>query len=118
VPILPRSRKRRIVTALVVVAAAALFTWEWTAAPRVKIDPQVERRLQEVHGHPLYLGRSFEGLPLRSVTPFRYSDCKPGLPVRKACDTLVVAGGHVSGTDPEQVSRAAKHLRRVGAGTR
>jgi hypothetical protein len=104
--------KRRVVTAAVVVAAIALFTWEWAAAPRVEVSKAVERELVSVRGQ-LYLGKTFEGLPLRTVDPFLYSDCVPGKPHVLPCTSLRVAGGQVTGTDTDQVNRARKHLRRV-----
>jgi hypothetical protein len=104
--------KRRLVTAAVVVAAIALFTWEWTAAPRVHISASVERKLVLAHGR-LYLGKTFEGLPLRTVDPFLYSDCVPGKPHVRPCTSVRVDGGRVTGTDPAQVRRAKKRLRRV-----
>jgi hypothetical protein len=104
--------KRRAVTAAVVVAAIALFAWEWAAAPRVHVSASVERDLRTVHGE-LYLGKTFEGLPLRSVDPFLYSDCVPRRPHVRPCTSLRVAGRTVTGTDAAQVSRAKKRLRRV-----
>ena len=97
----------------IVAAVLALFTWEWTAAPRVHTSPEVERQLGRVKGK-LYLGRSFEGLPLRTVDPFLYSDCIPGKPHVVPCHSVRVADGRVTGTDPLQVKRARSELRRVG----
>jgi hypothetical protein len=104
--------KRRVVTVAVVAAALALFTWEWAAAPRVRTSDAVERELSSVRGR-LYLGKTFEGLPLRRVDPFLYSDCLPGKPHARPCRSVLVSRGRVTGTDPAQVSRARKHLRRV-----
>jgi hypothetical protein len=104
--------QRRVVTAAIVVAVLALFTWEWAAAPRVEIDPEVRAALRGERGE-LYLGETFEGLPLRSVDPFVYSDCKPGRPHPIPCTRVVVREGRVSGTAPEQVARARRELRRV-----
>ena len=104
--------KRRVVTAAVVVAAIALFAWEWAAAPRVHVSEAVERELVSVRGQ-LYLGKTFEGLPLRTVDPFLYSDCLPGKPHVLPCTSVRVTGGRVTGTDADQVSRARKRLRRV-----
>jgi hypothetical protein len=104
--------KRRVVTAAVIAVAIALFTWEWAAAPRVQVSESVERQLGSVHGQ-LYLGKTFEGLPLRGVHPFLYSDCLPGRPHLRPCRSLRVADGHVSGTDRAQVRRARKRLRPV-----
>ena len=63
----------------------------------------------------LYLGETFEGLPLRTIHPFLYSDCVPGrkkvAPV--PCLWVRVDQGHVAGGDPEQVERARKRLRPV-----
>jgi hypothetical protein len=104
--------KRRVITVAVVVAAGAIFTWEWTAAPRVHADPQVRSELAGVRGEQ-YLGGRFEGLPLRTVRPFLYSDCLPGKPHVVACHWLRVDHGRVSGSDPAQVSRAEVKLRPV-----
>ena len=90
----------------------ALFTWEWAAAPRVHVSPGVERQLADAKGK-LYLGGSFEGLPLRTVDPFLYSDCIPGKPHVVPCHWVRVAGGVVTGVDPRQVRRARSELRRV-----
>ena len=104
--------KRRVVTAAIVVAAIALFTWEWAAAPRVHTSKAVEAQLVSVRGQ-LYLGKTFEGLPLRRVDPFLYSDCLPGKPHMRPCRSLRVSAGRVTGTDAAQVKRARKRLRRV-----
>ena len=104
--------KRRVITIAVVVAACAIFTWEWTAAPRVHADAQVRSELAGVHGRQ-YLGPRFEGLPLRTVKPFLYSDCLPGKPHVVACHWLRVSDGQVSGSDPAQVTRARAKLRPV-----
>ena len=90
----------------------AIFAWEWAAAPRVHTSPAVERELARARGE-LYLGGSFEGLPLRTVKPFLYSDCIPGRPHVVPCHWVRVAGGEVTGTDPRQVRRARSELRRV-----
>jgi hypothetical protein len=103
---------RRIVTAAVLFAVAALFAWEWTAAPRVEASEQVLAQLATVRGE-LYLGETFEGLPLRTVRPFLYSDCLPGRPHAVACRWLQVESGRVSGSDPRQVAHARSSLRRV-----
>jgi hypothetical protein len=104
--------QRRVVTAAIVVAVLALFTWEWAAAPRVEVDDEVKSALRGERGQ-LYLGDTFEGLPLRTVEPFVYSDCKPGKPHPVPCRRVVVRDGRVSGSDPEQVARARRELRRV-----
>jgi hypothetical protein len=104
--------KRRVVTVVVVVAAGAIFTWEWAAAPRVHADARVRSELAGVRGEQ-YLGGRFEGLPLRTVRPFLYSDCLPGRPHVVACHWLRVANGRVSGSDPAQVTRARARLRPV-----
>ena len=104
---------RRVVTGAVVVAVLALFTWEWAAAPRVEASEQVLAQLPSVRGQ-LYLGPRFEGLPLRAVRPFLYSDCIPGKPHAVDCHWLQVRAGHVSGSDPRQVARARSSLRRAG----
>jgi len=106
--------KRRLVTAATVVVCAVLFAAEWAGAPRVAASPEVRRALGGVRGE-LYLGETFEGLPLRSVHPFLYSDCIPGKPkvAPVPCTWVKVVDGHVSGGDRKQVARARKKLRRV-----
>ena len=104
--------KRRVVTAAVVVAAIAPLRLGVGRAPRVHVSEAVERELASVRGQ-LYLGKTFEGLPLRTVDPFLYSDCLPGKPHVLPCTSVRVAGGRVTGTDADQVSRARKRLRRV-----
>ena len=104
--------RRALVTTGIVVAVLALFTWEWAAAPRVHTEPHVERQLANAKGK-LYLGGTFEGLPLRTVDPFLYSDCIPGKPHVVPCHWVRVAKGVVTGTDPRQVKRARSELRRV-----
>jgi hypothetical protein len=104
--------KRRWTTVAVVVACAAIFSWEWAAAPRVHASPAVVAQLAQVHGD-LYLGQSFEGLPLRTVRPFLYSDCQPGKPHVIPCTWVRVAQGRVSGRNRAQVRRAITSLRRV-----
>lgn len=103
---------RRVVTAAIVVAAAGLFAWEWAAAPRVHADARVQKELSAVRGER-YLGTRFEGLPLREVRPFLYSDCLPGKPHVVACRWVRVDHGRVSGSDPAQVIRARGKLRPV-----
>jgi hypothetical protein len=105
--------KRRWVTVAVVAAGASLFGWEWAAAPRVHTDAGVARELQTVVGRP-YLGSSFEGLPLRTVRPFLYSDCLPGRPHVVPCAWVRVEHGRVTGSDSVQVGRAVRGLRPVG----
>jgi len=104
--------KRRIVTALVVVASAGLFFWQWSAAPRVQASASVTRQLPAVRGE-LYLGDTFEGLPLRAVRPFLYSDCIPGKAHELPCAVVRVAAGRLSGSDPKQLERARDELRPV-----
>jgi hypothetical protein len=104
--------RRRWTTLAAVIACASLFTWEWAAAPRVHASPDVLRQLQAVRGD-LYLGQAFEGLPLRTVRPFLYSDCMPGKPHVIPCTWVRVDGGRVTGRDPAQVRRAVRKLRRV-----
>ena len=104
--------RRALVTTGILVAVLALFTWEWAAAPRVHVSPTVERQLETAKGR-LYLGGSFEGLPLRTVDPFLYSDCIPGKPHVMPCHWVRVADGRVTGVDPRQVRRARSELRRV-----
>jgi hypothetical protein len=105
---------RKVVTALVVLAVAGLFTWEWTAAPRVHADVRVRQELRSVRGEA-FLGTRFEGLPLRAVRPFLYSDCLPGKPHVVPCRWLRVAHGRVTGSNPAQASRARSKLRPVVA---
>ena len=100
-------------TTLVVLGVFGLFTWEWAAAPRVEAAPAVVRQLPGVRGQ-LYLGTVFEGLPLRTVRPFLYSDCIPGRAHVIACAWLKVDRGAVTGDDARQVARARSSLRRVG----
>jgi hypothetical protein len=104
--------KRQLVTAVVVVGAVGLFVWEWTAAPRVEASPQVRQRLTRERGR-LFLGQTFEGLPLRTVRPFVYSDCIPGRPHVTPCTVVRVQNGRITGSDPKQVARARARLRRV-----
>ncbi|MDP9284665.1 MAG: hypothetical protein M3P41_06915 [Actinomycetota bacterium] len=104
---------RRWVTVAVVAACASLFGWEWAAAPRVHADARVERQLRTVVGRP-YLGSSFEGLLLRTVRPFLYSDCLPGRPHVVPCTWVRVENGSVTGSDSAQVGRAVRDLRPVG----
>jgi hypothetical protein len=101
-----------VITAVIVVAAGGLFTWEWAAAPRVHADPRVREELAGVRGEQ-YLGTRFEGLPLREVRPFLYSDCVPGKPHVVACHWVRVDHGRVSGSDAAQVGRAQAKLRPV-----
>jgi len=63
---LPRV-KRRVVTAGVVVAAIALFAWEWAAAPRVRASESVVRQLPSVFRDH----NAFQALATRSpVAPY------------------------------------------------
>jgi len=119
VRLLPRSRKRRIVTAVIVAASLALFTWQWAAAPRVEIEPEVAAQLRQTRPGALFLGETFEGLPLRTVDPFLYSDCKPGVPKTSPmlCHWVRVASGRVTGSNAGQVRRAREKLRTVGSDT-
>ena len=104
--------RRRVVIAGVIVAVVALFTWEWAAAPRVKANPALARDLAQVKGRQ-YLGLRFEGLPLRTVKPFLYSDYIPGKPHPVPCQWVKVDDGRVTGTNPKQVQRATTKLRPV-----
>jgi hypothetical protein len=104
--------KRRVVIVGVLVAVVGLFVWEWAAAPRVRANPALKRDLAQVKGQQ-YLGLRFEGLPLRTVEPFLYSDCIPGKPHVIACQWVKVERGRVTGSEPEQVRRATKKLRPV-----
>ena len=92
-----------------------VFTWEWTAAPRVKIDPAVAARLDGVPGESLYLGETFEGLPLRMIDPFVYSDCLHPTPELKRCHWLRIGGERITGSDAKQIRRAEKKLHPVSA---
>jgi hypothetical protein len=114
VRVLAGRRKRQIVTAGAVVVCVALFVLEWSQAPRVEASPHVVRALDSVRGE-LFLGETFEGLPLRTVSPFLYSDCIPGKPkvAPVPCAWVKVEAGRVTGGDPRQVDRARKRLRRV-----
>jgi hypothetical protein len=105
--------RRRWVTAAVVAACALLFAWEWAAAPRVHADPALVPELRAAHG-ARYLGTVFEGLPLRTVRPFLYSDCLPGRPHVLPCTWVRVDRGRVTGSDGAQVRRALSELRPVG----
>jgi hypothetical protein len=109
-------RKRQLSTAFVVAAAMVVFFLEWHGAPRVEIEPAVAAQLRSVPPGELYLGEKFEGLPLRSVRPFVYSDCKPGVPKRSPspCHVVTVDRGAVSGSSVSQVSRARRQLYPVG----
>ena len=114
VGVLRGHRKRQLVTAAVVAASISLFVLQWSQAPRVEASPAVTRQLPAARGE-LYLGETFEGLALRRVRPFLYSDCEPGK--RKTspmpCTWVKVADGRVTGADAEQVDRARAALRPV-----
>jgi len=97
---------RRLVTAVVVAAVLAVFAWEWAAAPRVHASAEVRAQLATARGQ-LYLGTRFEGLPLRSVHPFLYSDC---VRIFAGCAWLKVDRGRVTGGNPAQVARARRKL--------
>jgi hypothetical protein len=107
-------RKRRLVVAAVVASCFGLFVVQWTQAPRVEASRAVTRQLASVRGE-LYLGKTFEGLPLRTVRPFFYSDCEPGKPktAPMPCRWLKVDGHRVTGGDAKQVARARAKLRPV-----
>jgi hypothetical protein len=83
----------------------------------VEASPAVKRLLVHARGEP-YLGDRFEGLPLRTVQPFLYSDCEPGKPKKAPmpCRWLKVDRGRVTGGNAKQVSRARAKLRPVEAG--
>jgi hypothetical protein len=91
-----------------------LFALQWHGAPRVSASPEVTRQLPAARGE-LYLGETFEGLPLRTVRPFLYSDCEPGKPKRAPvpCDWVKVSSGRITGGDEDQVARARDELRPV-----
>jgi hypothetical protein len=112
--ILRGHRKRQVVTAFVALAAVFLFVLQWSQAPRVTASPAVTSQLPTVRGQ-LYLGETFEGLPLRTVAPFLYSDCEPGKPKTSPlpCKWVKVTSGRVAGHDPKQVARAKRKLRPV-----
>jgi hypothetical protein len=120
VTILRGHRKRQLVSFLVAGAALTLFYLQWHSAPRVEIEPAVAVELRRASPDALYLGETFEGLPLRTVDPFLYSDCKPGVPKRspEPCHWVRVTSGRITGSNEGQVSRARQKLRRVGADTR
>jgi hypothetical protein len=115
VSLLRGHRKRALVTIGVVVGVLVVFAVQWAAAPRVKIDPVVAAQLDHVPQNALYLGETFEGLPLRSVEPFVYSDCLHPSPKLKRCHWLRVDGDRVTGSDGKQVERARKELHPVSA---
>jgi hypothetical protein len=104
--------RRRWTTLAVIVASTLIFVWEWSAAPRVHSSQAVLKQLHAVRGD-LYLGPSFEGLKLRTVRPFLYSDCQPGKRHVLPCTWVRVDRGRVTGSDRKQVARAVKRLRRV-----
>jgi hypothetical protein len=120
VTLLRGRRKRQVVTALLAGGALVLFYVQWHSAPRVAIEPSVAAKLREAPPQALFLGETFEGLPLRTVDPFVYSDCKPGALKTSPmpCHWVRVSSGVVTGSSPAQVRRARKELRPVGAGTR
>jgi hypothetical protein len=103
---------RKLVTAAVAAACLGLFYWEWAAAPRVHADDQVERSLSAVRGE-LFLGTTFEGLPLRAVRPFLYSDCVPHRPHYAPCTWVMVRDGKVTASSRRLASHARSKLRRV-----
>jgi hypothetical protein len=113
-PIFQGQRKRRLVTAVVVAVVVSLFGWQWAAAPRVHADPNAQAALASLPAHELYLGTSFEGLALRRVRPFLYSNCRGRARASLRCDWVKVAGGRVTGSDRTQVARAVEGLRPVG----
>jgi hypothetical protein len=78
----------------------------------VQANPALKRELAQVKGQQ-YLGLRFEGLPLRTVAPFLYSDCIPGKPHVIACQWVKVDHGRVTGSSPRQVHRAMTKLRPV-----
>jgi len=98
--------------AAIVAVCLGLFASEWARAPRVHADSAVLQQLAHVRGE-LYLGTRFEGLPLRTVQPFLYSDCAPGKAHVVACTWVKVDHGLVTGSDPKQVARAEGKLRVV-----
>ncbi len=114
--ILRGHRKRQLVTIAVAALALGLFAWQWASAPRVKPEPAVAAELELMPGNPLYLGKAFEGLALRRVGPFYYSDCRPAAPRTAKCHWVRVVGGRVSGSDAAQVARARKALRPLKSG--
>jgi hypothetical protein len=102
------------VTTAIVAACLALFALQWSRAPRVAASAHVTRQLPAARGE-LYLGETFEGLPLRTVHPFLYSDCEPGKPKQAPvpCEWVKVSSGRVTGGDADQVARAKRALRPV-----
>jgi hypothetical protein len=115
VVVIATRRKHRVVVLAVAAACIGLFSLQWWRAPRVAADPGAVHDLPAVRGK-LYLGTTFEGLPLRRVAPFVYSDCDPGARKRTPmkCSWLRVSAGVVTGDDPHQVTRARRALRPVG----
>ncbi len=110
-------RKRQLVTALAVIGSFYLFYLQWHEAPRVEIDPRVAAQLRHTPPQALFLGESFEGLALRSVDPFLYSDCEPGVPKTSPtpCQWLKVDHGTVTGSSEAQARRARRKLRTVAS---
>jgi len=107
-------RKRTLVTAVIVGAVLFLFYLQWHEAPRIEIEPTVASELQRVPPKTLYLGPTFEGLPLRTVNPFLYSDCAPDKPKLVVCRWVRVDHGRVTASNPDRAKRALKALRPVG----
>jgi hypothetical protein len=107
-------RKRTLVTVGIVVAVLFLFYLQWHEAPRIEIAPSVASELQRVPPKTLYLGPTFEGLPLRTVNPFLYSDCAPDKPKLVVCRWVRVDDGRVTASNPDRARRALKALRPVG----
>jgi hypothetical protein len=108
-------RKRTIVTAATVAFLLFMFAWEWINAPRVDITPAVAAQLEKAPPRARYLGKTFEGLALRRVDPFYYSNCRLVRPEKDHCHWLRVSNGRVTGSDPDQVARAEKKLRPLSA---
>ena len=107
-------RKRTLVTAVIVGVVLFLFYLQWHEAPRIEIAPSVASELQRVPPKTLYLGPTFEGLPLRTVNPFLYSDCAPDKPKLVVCRWVRVDEGRVTASNPDRARRALKALRPVG----
>ena len=108
----PAARKRLLVTSGLVALSFTAFAWEWHAAPRIEATSAARRALPGLRGE-LYLGQTFEGLPLLRVEPFFYSDCPATTAPVVRCSWVQVEAGIVTGNDPEQVARARTRLRPV-----
>ena len=91
----------------------AIFTWEWTAAPRVHASPAVLRQLPAVHGD--LVPRPVPSKACRSAPCGRFSTATacPASRTSSRARWVQVDHGRVTGRDPVQVQRAVRKLRRV-----